>query len=62
MIGIVKDIIAEVAEMLPTGAAHQKGVRGQLPLDAPNFPNDLDQVIRADSSDPIPHQPEENNV
>ncbi|TJX77031.1 MAG: hypothetical protein E5W21_03320 [Mesorhizobium sp.] len=44
MNGLVKDLLMEVAELLPALAPKHPDV----PVDAPNFPNDLEPIIRAD--------------
>ncbi|MBZ9773290.1 hypothetical protein [Mesorhizobium sp. CO1-1-8] len=53
---LVKDILIEIAEMLP--AIPQKGENSAeaLPVHAPNFPHDLEPVIRADPSYQVPSQ------
>lgn len=48
MNALVKEILSGVAEMLPTLVQKERGPREQLPVDAPNFPNDLEPVIRAE--------------
>ncbi|MER8447330.1 hypothetical protein NKH52_29560 [Mesorhizobium sp. M1066] len=49
MNGIVNDILAEVAEILPSLSTDEKDSLPKLPVDAPNFPNDLEPVIRAET-------------
>lgn len=51
MNGVVNDILAEVAEMLPTHRSYEKDSLPRLPVDDPNFPNDLEPVIRANPYD-----------
>ncbi|MBZ9942184.1 hypothetical protein LB533_13840 [Mesorhizobium sp. BR1-1-13] len=51
MNGVVNDILAEVAEMLPTHRPDEKDSLPRLPVDDPNFPNDLEPVIRANPYD-----------
>ncbi|MER9348311.1 hypothetical protein [Mesorhizobium sp. M0239] len=52
MNGIVNDILAEVAEILPSLSPDEKDLLPKLPVDAPNFPNDLEPVIRAETPPP----------
>ncbi|WP_189367412.1 hypothetical protein [Mesorhizobium sp. M7A.F.Ca.ET.027.02.1.1] len=53
---LVKDILIEIAEMLP--AITQKGENSAeaLPVHAPNFPHDLEPVIRAEPTYQVPSQ------
>ncbi|MER9654840.1 hypothetical protein NKJ26_15175 [Mesorhizobium sp. M0152] len=48
MNALVKEILSGVAEMLPALVQRERGPREQLPVDAPNFPKDLEPVIRAE--------------
>jgi hypothetical protein len=44
----VRDILNGVAEILPAAMQKELPPEGSLPVYAPNFPNDLDPVIRAE--------------
>ncbi|MBZ9998190.1 MULTISPECIES: hypothetical protein [unclassified Mesorhizobium] len=46
----VKDILIEVAEMLPSVTPRHKTPTDELPIEAANFPHDLEPVIRANPS------------
>jgi hypothetical protein len=48
MNAFVREILNGVAEILPVAAHRERDPGGYLPVDAPNFPNDLDPVIRAE--------------
>lgn len=48
MNGLVKDVLVEVAEILPALSPDEKEPLPRLPVDGPNFPNDLEPLIRAD--------------
>lgn len=50
----VKDILVEVSEMLPAGTQREKTSTDTLPIEAPNFPHDLEPVIRATPSSLAP--------
>ncbi|MER9643652.1 MULTISPECIES: hypothetical protein [unclassified Mesorhizobium] len=52
MNGIVNHILAEVAEILPSLSPDEKDSLPKLPVDAPNFSNDLEPVIRAETPPP----------
>lgn len=45
MNGLAKDLLIEVAEMFP------RLMHDRVPANAPNFPNDLEPVIRANKYD-----------
>jgi hypothetical protein len=49
MVDLMKELLHEVATLLP---AARVNLRSSVPVDAPNFPNDLEPVIRA--SPPVP--------
>lgn len=53
----VKDILVEVAEMLPAVTQRERTPADELPIEAPNFPHDLEPVIRANPSWAAPGQP-----
>ncbi|MER8980547.1 hypothetical protein [Mesorhizobium sp. M0510] len=57
MNGIVNDILAEVAEILPSLSPDEKVSLPKLPVNAPNFPNDLEPVIRAETPPPEQKKP-----
>ncbi|MER9328647.1 hypothetical protein [Mesorhizobium sp. M0488] len=59
MNALVKEILSGVAEMLPTLVQRERGPREQLPVDAPNFPNDLEPVIRAEP--PVTSHPQDRD-
>jgi hypothetical protein len=53
----VKDILFEVAEMLPAVTQRGRTPTDELPIEAPNFPHDLEPVIRANPSWATPRRP-----
>ena len=59
MADLVKDLLDELAEVLPTLMPKEKSRGDDLPVDDPNFPNDLEPVIRAEPI--IMNQPQGDN-
>lgn len=53
---LVKDFLIEIAEILPAMAQKGDNSAEALPVHAPNFPHDLEPVIRADPSYEVPSQ------
>ncbi|AMY04232.1 hypothetical protein A4R29_31695 (plasmid) [Mesorhizobium ciceri biovar biserrulae] len=53
---LVKEILVEIAEILPEMAQKGDNSAEALPVHAPNFPHDLEPVIRADPSYEVPSQ------
>ncbi|TPK18817.1 hypothetical protein FJ872_15380 [Mesorhizobium sp. B2-5-9] len=53
----VKDILIEVAEMLPAVTQRERTPADELPIEAPDFPHDLEPVIRANPSWAAPRRP-----
>ena len=52
----VRDLLIEVAEMFPAVTQKERIPTDELPVDAPNFPHDLEPVIRANPSCAVPSQ------
>lgn len=46
----LRDILIEVAEMLPVVTQRERTPTDELPVGAPNFPHDLEPVIQANPS------------
>src|SRR5205814_2283919 len=55
----VKEIFKGVAEILPGVIQMERTLRENLPVDAPNFPNDLEPVIRVEPSSTVQPQTDE---
>ncbi|WP_197031530.1 hypothetical protein [Mesorhizobium ciceri] len=51
---LVKDFLIEIAEIFPAMAQKGDNSAEALPVHAPNFPHDLEPVIRADPSYEVP--------
>lgn len=58
MTNILKEVIDGIAEVLPDLTLEEPVTKEEMPVADPDFPNDLEPVIRADEVITLPDEPE----